>query len=211
MADRTKPPVQRDLFREYRDEYRATGKPALVKIGTARYLEAAGSGAPGGPAFGAAIGSLYQLVYALKFRHKARGRDFKVAALECFWDRPPFSGKVGKKELAKLPWRLAVRVPEFVTRPEVKALGSRRTPKRGAAPSPVTLQSIREGDCIQMLHVGPYSKETATVQQLAKAARAEGLAFAGSLHEIYLSDPRRVPATRLRTIVRIGVRKVRSS
>lgn len=57
-----------------------------------------------------------------------------------------------------------------------------------------------------MLHVGPYDREAETIQQMHALAAAEGLAPHERHHEIYLSDPRRVPPDRLRTILRHPVR-----
>jgi hypothetical protein len=53
-----------------------------------------------------------------------------------------------------------------------------------------------------MLHVGPYEKEGETVAVMKAFAEKQQLGFAGKHHEIYLSDPRRVPPERLKTIVR---------
>ena len=58
---------------------------------------------------------------------------------------------------------------------------------------------------VQMLHVGPYDEEPRTVAQMRAFAEAEGLAFRGRHHEIYLSDPRRVEPERLKTILRMPV------
>jgi hypothetical protein len=53
-----------------------------------------------------------------------------------------------------------------------------------------------------MLHVGPYSEEGATVARMEEFAKENGCVLGGPHHEIYLSDPRRVPPERLRTILR---------
>ena len=68
------------------------------------------------------------------------------------------------------------------------------------------LETLKEGRCIQVLHVGPYEREGETVALLAEFASAQGLAFHGRHHEIYLSDPRRVEPERLKTILRHPVR-----
>ena len=57
-----------------------------------------------------------------------------------------------------------------------------------------------------MLHVGPYADEPASVARMEAFAKEQGLRFCGRHHEIYLSDPRRVPPERLRTILRYPVR-----
>ncbi len=59
---------------------------------------------------------------------------------------------------------------------------------------------------MQALHVGPYEREGETIALLNEFASAQGLAFHGRHHEIYLSDPRRVEPERLKTILRHPVR-----
>ncbi len=56
-----------------------------------------------------------------------------------------------------------------------------------------------------MLHVGPYSEECATIARMQTFANENGCALGGPHHEIYLSDPRRVPPERLRTILRFPI------
>ena len=72
------------------------------------------------------------------------------------------------------------------------------------------LEKINEGKCVQMLHIGPYATEEATVAQMLDFAAQRGLVIHGLHHEIYLSDPRRVPPERLRTILRHPVRRMPS-
>jgi hypothetical protein len=209
MAVRRPSPAKRDLYREHKAEYAAHRNPAIMKVGPASYLVAAGKGSPGGPEFGLAIGSLFGAAYTLKFRHKAKGRDFKVSGLEGLWDVPPFGGPPKAKDLTKMSWRLMLRVPEFVTRSDVKSTNHRLAKKGKTSGEEVTLERVREGTCVQALHVGPYSEERGTVQSMIASASDSGYAIMGPLHEIYLSDPRRVPPARLRTILRFSVRKTR--
>jgi hypothetical protein len=211
MTARKPAAVKRDLYREHKEEYAASSKPTVINVGPARYLEAAGKGMPGGPEFGSAMGSLFGAAYTAKFRHKAAGQDFKVSTPECLWELPPYSGRVRKADLATLPWRLILRVPEFVSQSDVKSAATRAAAKGEGGKTRVTLARLREGRCVQMLHVGPYSKEYLSVKTMAEAARSAGLSFSGPLHEIYLSDPRRVEPNRLKTILRIAVRKAGSA
>ena len=81
--------------------------------------------------------------------------------------------------------------------------------EKGKAPEAdkVKLETIFEGPCVQMLHVGPYDRECETISQMLQFAEQEGYRRHGCHHEIYLSDPRRVPPDRLKTILRMSVRK----
>jgi len=73
--------------------------------------------------------------------------------------------------------------------------------KRGPVDD-VTLETLREGRVVQMLHVGPYADEPKSIAAMDEFVRAEGMRYRGAHHEIYLSDPRRVAPSRLRTILR---------
>jgi hypothetical protein len=70
----------------------------------------------------------------------------------------------------------------------------------------VKLERIDEGRCVQVLHVGPYADEPETIAAMKAFADEHSLTCHGLHHEIYLSDPRRVPPQRLRTILRQPVR-----
>jgi hypothetical protein len=64
---------------------------------------------------------------------------------------------------------------------------------------------LSEGACVQVLHVGSYDSERATIESMKAFAESKGLTSAGLHHEIYLSDPRRVAPEKLKTILRMPV------
>ena len=196
-----------DLYKEHPEEYLAPKEPTLVKVGPAVYLVVEGKGLPGGPQFQSAIGAVFGAAYTLKFFHKAQGHDYKVAALEALWGDRATKGNFQMQDLAKTPWRLVLRVPEFVTKGDLRAALSRRTSKGKLGSPDVTLQRIREGTCVQVLHVGPYAEEGETIDVMLRWAHSRGYSVVGPHHEIYLSDPRRVAPPRLKTILRLGVKR----
>ena len=105
-------------------------------------------------------------------------------------------------------WKLLIRTPDFITPEELHEAKAKLLAKgKGPEVSQVGLESIEEGPCVQMLHVGPYDTEPETISALAAFARENGLELHGLHHEVYLSDPRRVPPERLRTILRLPVRR----
>ena len=77
-----------------------------------------------------------------------------------------------------------------------------RRKKGPAAIDLVRLEEYAEGPSAQIMHVGPYSAEEPTIQRLHDFIHGQGRSRRGKHHEIYLSDPRRVPPERLRTIIR---------
>ena len=58
---------------------------------------------------------------------------------------------------------------------------------------------------MQIMHIGPYSAEPATIRRMADWARENGYAPVGKHHEIYLGDPRRADPEKLKTVLRHGV------
>ncbi len=56
---------------------------------------------------------------------------------------------------------------------------------------------------MQILHVGPYDDEAGVLAELHdRVIPSLGLRMTGRHHEIYLSDARRTPPHKLRTILR---------
>ena len=110
-------------------------------------------------------------------------------------------------------WIAIIRLPEFVT-PEVLASAvSEAENKKGIDLSELEYFSYSDGLCVQCLHLGPYDAEPETVSEMEGFAAGEG--YVPDLgvrqhHEIYLSDARRCKPERLRTVIRIPVRRAES-
>ena len=193
-----------DLFKAHKAEYAAKRTAAVVDTRPARYLAVAGRGEPGGEAFQAAIGALYSVAFTIKMTRKFAGKgDYKVCPLEALW----WGGRSAQDFLA-LPrdewqWKLLIRTPDFIEAADLKAAQSALREKRKPPGfEKVRLETLDEGRCVQILHVGPYADEPASVAQMEAFAREQGLKFRGRHHEVYLSDPRRAAPERLRTILR---------
>lgn len=194
-----------DLYQKYRSEYVMPKQPVFVVVGPARYLAISGHGAPGGEQFHARVSALYSVAYTLKMAEKMAGHDYKVCHLEGQWWAPD-GGDFRLLEPKVWVWRLLIRVPEFITQAEVdSAIKSVMAKGKNALATDIKLEELAEGRCVQMLHIGPYSDEKATVDRMTEAVSGQGLHLRGPHHEIYLSDPNRVPQNRLRTILRYPV------
>jgi hypothetical protein len=83
-----------------------------------------------------------------------------------------------------------------------------RHPTLGEAPATLRLDRLDKGRCVQIMHVGDYRNEAATVARRlhAEFLPAHGLVPHGHHHEVYLSDPDRVAPEKMRTVVRQPVR-----
>ena len=195
------PDQKLDLMKLFKDEYAAPKKPKLVQTTPAKYLAIEGRAEPGGELFSAQVGALYTLGYTIKFAQKAAGRDFKAPTLEgMYWGFSP--GQASKE----MNWKLMIRMPDFVTPADVTAAAQAAKKKGKTEPvDNVRLETIDEGLCVQMLHVGPYENEPATIAEMMRLVEEEHKRISGNHHEIYLSDPAKVPPERWRTILRMPV------
>ncbi len=200
-----------DLRKQYKDLYKAGPEPHLLTVPPLLYLCIDGRGDPNrSPDFAAAMQALYALAYGIKFAAKKQnaGHDFTVMALEALWwakDMAAFSLEKREDWL----WRAVILQPDFVTPAlldEVRADALKKKPELSTALNKTALSHIDEGQCAQILHVGPYSTEGPTVAALHAFIDAQGLLKAGKHHEIYLSDVRRSEPERLQTIIRQPVK-----
>ena len=123
------------------------------------------------------------------------GSDYKVCSLEGLYS-------------SKCDWRLLIRTPEFVTRTDLeKTIAALLAKGKPETVQSVELLKLKEGRSVQVLQVGPYASICRTMEMLHAFAAGKGLEASGPIHEIYLSDPRRVAPEKLKTIIRQPVRK----
>jgi hypothetical protein len=196
-----KTPLKIDLYKLHKDEYVTPRKPALVQTQPARYLSIRGQGSPGGERFTACIGALYGAAFTIKMTRKFAGKqDYAVCKLEGQWFLGDDPVRVPRDQWR---WKLLIRTPDFITHSDLKqAVAALLKKGKSREVEDVKLETISEGQCVQMLHVGPYEREHETIAAMRAFVEQKSLKLAGPHHEIYLSDPRRVPPERLKTILR---------
>lgn len=203
-----------DLTKVFKQYFSAKAKPELVEIEAAQFISITGKGDPSGDAFAGSIQALYTAAYGIKFFYKEQGRDFVVSKLEGLWqfDLEKYKGIGMADAPAKIPrseweYRLLIRMPDFVSREVVeKALPEISIKKENAQVKQVEWYEMKEGKSIQMLHVGPFSTEPKSLALMAQFMAEKGLTHNGLHHEIYLSDFRKTPDTKLKTILREPVK-----
>jgi hypothetical protein len=99
-------------------------------------------------------------------------------------------------------WTIMIMQPSFVT-PEIinSAIADVKKKKNPAALSKLRLEAFSEGQCAQILHIGPFSEEGPTIGKLHQFIDSRGNR-AGKHHEIYLSDIRKADPAKWKTIIR---------
>jgi hypothetical protein len=190
-----------DLYAKHKNEYVAGRLPVLVRVGPARYLSFPGRSAPGAPEFQNAVGALYTMAFTIKMARKVSGSDYAVTKLEGLWWLD--EGAPEPTPTTIWNWQVMLRVPPFITEKErAKAAEDLIEKGKPADVRRVELVELDEGQCVQILHVGPYTEEKESIARMREFAAQAGHRFAGKHHEIYLSDPRRAQPDKLRTILR---------
>ncbi len=202
-----------DFKKKFGAFYSASSKePALVDVPEFRFavVDGAGGDPAHNPDFQNAVAALYGVSYTIKFAlKKARpAREYSVMPLEgLWWCEGLRQFDMSRPELWR--WRLMIFQPDFVDDGVFqKAVAELSEKKQTTALPAVRLERFEEGRCVQMMHVGPYAAEPATIARMQEFAAGEGYAFSGRHHEIYMGDPRRAKPERLKTILRSPVTRV---
>lgn len=194
--------------------YQPKGEPVVVELPAFSFFTLMGEGNPNEKPFAECVGVLYSLAYAVKMSPK-KGiapegfYDYSVYPLEGVWDiseegKRKFDGTIDKNELV---FRLMIRQPDFVD--ETYALQIIEQTKK-SKPHPllekVRFETITEGLCVQILHVGSYDNEPASFRKMEEFAENHRLIRTSKIHrEIYLTDARKTSAEKLKTILRFNV------
>jgi hypothetical protein len=178
------------------------GEVELVKIPSMKFIMVDGEGAPATEKFQQKIGILYNLVYTMKFRSKRLlKKDYNVMALEGLWWIEGKRFDLAKRE--DWSWTLMIVVPDFVTdKMFSEAKDEIRRKKNPPGLAEARLELFDEGECVQIMHVGPYSTEPESIAKLEAFRKEHGFKMVGKHHEIYLGDPRRAAPSKLRTVIR---------
>lgn len=189
------------------DSYRArAGEFRILEVPPLQYLMVDGRGDPNTtPAYAEALQALYPVAYKAKFASKRElGRDYVVPPLEALWWARDMDLFTTGRDKSQWEWTAMIMVPDWVDGAMVDAAvaaAAKKDPPAGL--DRVRLETLAEGRCVQTLHVGAYDDEGEVLAELHhEFIPASGLRMTGKHHEIYLSDPRRVEASRLRTILR---------
>lgn len=194
-------------FKKTLDAYRAQrGRFRIVDVPDMQYLKIDGSGDPNtSPAFAEAVGALYPVAYTLKFASKRDlGRDYVVPPMEGLWWAEDMDVFTTARDKSRWDWTIMLMVPDWIDRAMFVMAAERAEAKDPPARlDDVRLETLSEGRCVQTLHVGSFDDEAEVLSRLHQEFIPEnGLRMTGKHHEIYLSDFRRIPPDKQRTILR---------
>ena len=218
-----------NLKEQYKSLYVPSAKKAaLVQVPKLQFamIDGAiekGKGPGTSPGFAEATQALYGISYTLKFTQKKRKTnaiDYPVMALEGLWGlkEDQFDISVLEKDFYQFQdnwtYTLMIMQPSIITPDLFEEAREQVRRKKGDSPalSKVKLGHFEEGLCVQIMHIGPYATEPATIDLMkvfmSENGYRDNVGPRGKHHEIYLGDPRKADPAKLKTVLRHPVIKI---
>lgn len=212
-------PDKFDYKKEYKDLYMPKTKPSIIEVPEMIFIMVDGKGNPNTcEEYKNAMEVLYGLSYSIKMS-KMNGTqpkgyfEYVVPPLEGLWwvEDDNFDG-INITDKDKFCWTSMIRQPEFVTIEVFETVKQALLKKKPELDFSTTRLSIyNEGLCAQIMHIGPYDDEPATIKVMEEFIVNEGyindISIARLHHEIYLGDPRKTKPEKLKTVIRHPIRK----
>lgn len=206
-----------DFKKEYKEFYMPKNKPEIVNVPKANYIAVRGKGDPNeeGGMYQKALGVLYAVAYTLKMSYKTAYQiegffEYVVPPLEGFWWQAGVDG-VDYSDKASFHWISVIRLPDFITEKDVEWAVQTASQKKKMDCSPAEFLTVDEGLCVQIMHIGAYDDEPATVAVMDAFLRENG--YVNDLgrerlhHEIYLSDARKTAPEKRKTVIRHPIKR----
>ena len=206
-----------DFKKEYKEFYMPKNKPEIVNVPKANYIAVRGSGDPNeeNGAYQKAIGVLYAVAYTLKMSYKTDYKmdgffEYVVPPLEGFWWQENVDG-IDYADKGAFHWISVIRLPDFITEKDLEWAKETATRKKKMDCASAEFLTIDEGLCVQIMHLGAFDDEPTTIAVMDEYIKEHG--YVNDMndkrlhHEIYLSDARRVPPEKWKTVIRHPIRK----
>ncbi len=211
-----------DLKKQYKNLYQPSAKKVeFIQVPCLQFAMIDGAiekgyGPGTSPGFQEAVGALYSISYTLKFMFKKRKADpidYPVMALEgLLWLTEGDVFDINIKD--NWSYTLMIMQPEVITREIFEEGLAQVRKKRGDSEtlSKLRLDFFEEGLCAQVMHIGSYATEPATMERMQEFMKENGyrdcVGLGGKHHEIYLSDPRKADPAKLKTVLRHPLEKI---
>ncbi|MDR0862618.1 MAG: GyrI-like domain-containing protein [Oscillospiraceae bacterium] len=195
-----------DYKKEYKTLYSPKTAPSIIDVPSMTFIMIDGEGDPNtSESYQNAVEILYGLSYAVKMSKNGGKQpegyfDFVVPPLEGMWQ-----GNAADK--SGFRWTSMIRQPDFVTASVFEYAKETLTKKKPHLDlSRARLELFTEGLCAQIMHLGSFDDEPATIATLDKFITASAhrldLSETRRHHEVYLADPRKTAPEKLKTVLR---------
>ena len=206
-----------DFKTEYKEFYMPKNKPEITTVPRANFIAVRGSGDPNeeNGAYQRAIGVLYAVAYTLKMSYKTDYKikgfyEYVVPPLEGFWSWEGAEG-VDFADKSTFRWISVIRLPDFATEKDFNWARETASQKKKMDCSSAEFLTIDEGLCVQIMHIGPFDDEPASIALMNAYLEQNGYSTDFSEnrlhHEIYLSDVRKTAPEKWKTVIRQPIRR----
>lgn len=209
-----------DFKKEYKEFYMSKNKPSIVAIPKMNYIAVRGKGDPNeeNGEYKVSIGLLYAIAFTIKMSYKGDYKidgyfQYVVPPLEGFWWQEGLENGIDYNNKSEMNFVSVIRLPDFVTKKDFDWAVEQATQKKKQDFSKVEFLTYDEGLSVQCMHIGSYDDEPATVELMHNYIKENGyeldITDKRLHHEIYLSDPRRCDVSRLKTVIRHPIKKIK--
>ena len=205
-----------DYKKEYKELYLPETVPVIINVPEIIFAAVDGKGEPNykDGEYGEAVKILYAIQYTIKMSKKTQNTpegyfDYVVPPLEGFWT---VKNKEDIKNKSKFIWTSVIRLPEFVNKRTFEWACNEVTNNKNINTEKAKYIKIKEGLCVQCMHIGSFDEEPRTMEIIEKYISENN--YANDInterhhHEIYLSDFRKVEKEKLKTVLRIPIKKI---
>lgn len=206
-----------DFKKEYKEFYMPGNTPQIITVPVTNYIAVRGKGDPNqeGGAYQKALEILYAVAYTIRMSyrgpHKIEGFfEYVVPPLEGFWWQDHVEG-VDYTSKDTFNWISVIRLPDFVAKEDFDWAVAEAGRKKKLDCSLAEFLTVDEGVCVQIMHIGPFDEEPATVAIMDEYLHENGyindISDIRLHHEIYLSDTRKVQPEKWKTVIRHPITK----
>ena len=125
-----------------------------------------------------AISVLYAVAYTLKMSYKTDYKiegffEYVVPPLEGFWWQDDIKG-VDYTNKSAFNWISVIRLPDFISKADFDWAVETATKKKELDCSSAEYLTIDEGLCVQIMHIGSFDNEPATVALMEDVYKRQG-------------------------------------
>jgi hypothetical protein len=217
IKEKQMPDAVFDYKKEYRDLYEPKTTPVVIEVPQMKFVAVEGKGNPNEPdgEYAKAVELLYGIQYTIKMSKKGDRApqgyfDYVVPPLEGLWWFNA-GGKNPPRDKSNYNWLSLIRLPEFVDQKTFTWACEEVAKKKKIETEKAKVLEIKEGLCVQCMHPGSFDDETETIKLID--AFIEGHKLVSDVnetrwhHEIYFSDPRKTAPEKMKTLLRIPVKR----
>ena len=205
-----------DFKKEYKEFYMPKNKPEIVNVPAVNYIAVRGKGDPNeeNGSYQKAISILYAVAYTLKMSYKTNYKidgffEYVVPPLEGFWWQN-HTDRIDYTDKSLFNWISVIRLPDFITKKDFDWAVETAQKKKNIDCTSAEFLTLEEGLCVQIMHLGSFDDEPQSVSIMNEYIENNG--YENDInekrlhHEIYLSDARKVPKEKWKTVIRHPIR-----